>query len=99
MLEIKKEKDGSKITISLAGRIDSMTSAKLEESLAGEFDGMDEVILDMSEVSYISSAGLRVLLGARKAVGSGASFAVENANEDLRGIFEVTKLMQLLNVK
>lgn len=99
MLEITKEKDGCRITISLVGRIDSMTSAKLEESLTGEFDGMNEVVFDMSEVSYVSSAGLRVLLSARKAVSSDASFAIENASEDVRGIFEVTKLMQLLNVR
>ncbi len=87
------------MTIVLVGRIDSLTAKELEKSLAGEFDGMTEVIVDASEVSYVSSAGLRVLLAARKSVRGGATFAIENANEEVRGIFEVTHLTELLNVK
>ncbi len=99
MLEITKQRDGSKLTISLEGRIDSMTAAKLEESLAGELNGIDEIVLDVAGVSYVSSAGLRVLLGTRKATSNIASFETVNASEEVRDIFDVTHMMELLNVK
>ncbi len=98
MLEIKKEKNGSQFTATLAGRIDSTTSSELEDALAGEFEGITKVVFDMAKITYISSAGLRVILGARKAVGEDGQLTILNANEEVREIFEVTNLDNIIDI-
>ncbi len=62
------EKDGSKLTIAVSGRVDTTTSPKLEKAVFENTDGITELILDLKDMSYISSAGLRVLLKSEKAM-------------------------------
>ncbi|MCQ2399588.1 MAG: STAS domain-containing protein, partial [Clostridia bacterium] len=65
-MEIVKTLDGNKLTIALQGRLDTMTAPKLEEELKASLSGITELEFDFSQLDYISSAGLRVLLSAQK---------------------------------
>ena len=61
MLNIEKKKEGSKLELVLAGRLDTTTAPELEKELKASLDGVDELVFDMASLEYISSAGLRVL--------------------------------------
>lgn len=65
-LEIEREDAGGKTTLRLAGRVDTNTSEALGEALARAMDPPAHITLDMEAVTYLSSAGLRVLLAAQK---------------------------------
>ena len=65
-MEIEKKTEGSKLTVSVTGHIDTVTAPQLEAELV--LDAVDELVLDLSGVAYVSSAGLRVFLSAYKAM-------------------------------
>jgi len=76
---IRKETEGSKVKLFLEGRLDTTTAPELEAEL--ESCGTD-LLLDFEKLSYISSAGLRVLLSAQKAVNAAdGSLTIANVNE------------------
>ena len=86
----KKLNDGT-LTFAVAGRLDTNTAPELEAEL--KLDGVGEVVFDFAALEYISSAGLRVLLTAQKAMmASGGKMTVAHANEMVRGVFEITGL-------
>ena len=63
-MTIEKNLNGTELTISLAGRLDTTTAPLLEDELKKSFDGIEKLVLDFTALEYLSSAGLRVLLGA-----------------------------------
>lgn len=90
-MTIDKKLDNGKLTLAVAGRLDTNTSPELEEAV--QLDGVEELVFDFAGLEYIASSGLRVLLGAQKAMmAKGGRMLVANPNEMVRGIFEVTGL-------
>lgn len=88
-MQTKKSIEDGKLTIAVSGRLDTNTAAELESELA--FDGAGEVVFDFAELEYISSAGLRVLLLAKKAtMSAGQKMSIVNANDTVRGVLEIT---------
>ena len=88
-MQITKTIDDGKLTFAVSGRLDTNTAPQLEAELS--LDGVREVAFDFAGLEYISSAGLRVLLTAKKAtLAAGQDMSVVNANETVRGVFEIT---------
>ncbi len=98
-MTITKNQNGGVLEIALAGRLDTMTSPELETELNKSLDGADELILDFSKLDYISSAGLRVLLSAHKAMNSKGGMTVKNVNEIVQEVFEVTGFADILSIE
>lgn len=98
-MEIKKAVNGSTLTIALEGRMDTTTAPKLEAELKTALDGITELVIDLNELKYISSAGLRVLLAAQKVMNRQGSMVIRNANADLMEIFEVTGFCDILTIE
>ena len=90
MLHINKQPEGSSLTIALAGRLDKTTAQVLEKGLKESLDGVTALTIDLAELEYISSAGLRVLLSAQKTMNGQGSMVIRNASEAVKEIFEVT---------
>ena len=65
-MTIDKTLDGTKLEIALEGRLDTMTAPQLEEEVKNNIEGIKELIFDLKNLAYVSSAGLRVLLSAQK---------------------------------
>ena len=97
-MNINQIKNDSKLTLAIEGRIDTKTAPELEAALKGALEGITELEFDFSEVSYISSAGLRVLLIAQKQMNKQGKMTVLHANEDLMEIFEVTGFSEILTI-
>ena len=99
MLKIIKNKENEKLEIKLVGRLDTNTSKELEESLNGLLDGIHLLIFDFSELDYISSAGLRILLSCQKIMNRQGEMKVINVNEIVNDIFEVSGFCDILTIE
>ena len=98
-MTINQNKDGNKLTVALEGRLDTTTAPELESALKDALNGVTELELDLKELAYISSAGLRVLLSAQKVMNKQGSMVILNANNDLMEIFEVTGFTDILTIR
>ncbi len=98
-MTINKNQDGSKLEIALEGRLDTMTAPALEEEVKSSIEGIKELVFDLKDLVYVSSAGLRVLLSAQKTMNKQGSMTIKNANEEVMEIFEVTGFIDILNIE
>lgn len=98
-MTINKTQDGKNLTIALEGRLDTMTAPELEAELNTSLPEAETLTLDFSKLEYISSAGLRVLLSAHKAMSSKGGLKVTNVNEIVREVFEVTGFADILTIE
>ena len=98
-MTIEKKMNGTALEIALEGRLDTMTAPELEAELNKSLEGADSLTLDFSKLEYISSAGLRVLLSAHKAMNSKGGMKVTHVNEIVAEVFEVTGFADILNIE
>ncbi len=99
MLKIKKDRKDSALTMVLEGRLDTTTAPQLEEELAASLDGVTDLVFEISDLEYISSAGLRVLLSAQKIMNRQGGMVVRNATDEVMEIFEVTGFSDILTIE
>ena len=96
-MTVEKELADGKLTLKVGGRLDTNTSPELEEHL--KLDGVKEVVFDFSALEYISSAGLRILMMAQKALmATGGQVVVASPNEMVRGVLEMTGLASVFTI-
>ena len=96
-MEIKKDIEGEKLTLTVGGRLDTNTSPELEAEMA--LDGVKEVVFDLAGLEYISSAGLRVLMAAQKAMRAcGGKMSVANPNAMVKGVLDMTGLSSVFTI-
>ena len=99
MLNIKKEKEGEKLTVALEGRLDTTSAPQLKDELEPFSDDVKELVLDIKYLDYVSSAGLRVLLSMHKSMGKRGRMVLRGANENVMEVFEVTGFASILNIE
>lgn len=99
MLNINKRIENEKAVFYLEGRLDMVTAPMLEEELSGSLDGVKELTLDFEKLSYISSAGIRVLLTVQDALGEQGEMKLIHVSEMIRGILEMTGITTLMHVE
>ena len=98
-MKITKSNNGTNLEIALEGRLDTTTAPELEQELKNSMDGANELTLDFGKLDYISSAGLRVLLSAHKAMSKKGGMKVTNVNEIVKEVFDVTGFADILNIE
>jgi anti-sigma B factor antagonist len=99
-MKINKKQDGNSLKIELEGRLDTTTAPELDEAVKSSIDGVTDLVFDMTGLEYISSAGLRVLLSAQKAMGKvNGNMVVKNINDVIQEIFEVTGFIDIFTVE
>ena len=99
MLNINKEANGNNLTIALSGRLDTTTAPQLESVVKESLDGVNALTIDCKDLAYISSAGLRVLLSAHKAMATKGGMKVVNVNEIAKEVFDVTGFANILTIE
>ncbi len=87
-MTIEKKQEGTSLTVALGGRLDTTTAPQLEQEL--ELVGITDRTLDMNDLDYISSAGLRVILKAQKQMDTQGTMKLTRVNDIVKEIFEVT---------
>ncbi len=98
-MKINKKQEGSKLVIALEGRLDTTSAPDLEKELKTSLDGVTDLTLDLTNLDYISSAGLRVLLSAHKTMMKQGQMKVTNASEIVKEVFEVTGFCDILTIE
>jgi anti-anti-sigma factor len=85
--------------VAIAGSLDSATSPQAQKALDAVVAGAKAVVLDFSKLDYISSAGLRVLLGAAKQLrGAKGTLRMFGLNESVKEVFEISGFSAILPV-
>ena len=98
-MKINKKQDGSKLVIALEGRLDTTTAPDLEKELKTSLDGVTDLTLDLTNLDYISSAGLRVLLSTHKTMMKQGQMKLTNASDIVKEVFDVTGFSDILTVE
>ena len=98
-MTINQNKNGSKLTLEVEGRLDTTTAPQLDAEVKSSNSGITELEIDFSKLDYISSAGLRVLLSAQKIMNKQGSMVIHGASEDLMEIFDVTGFIDILTIE
>ena len=98
-MTINKKQEGKALTIALEGRLDTTTAPDLEAELVKDMPEADTLTMDFTELQYISSAGLRVLLSAHKVMNGKGGMKIVNANEIVKEVFDVTGFTDILNIE
>lgn len=98
-MEIKKTRDGSKLTVGLSGRLDTVTAPDFEAAIMNDLDGVTDLTVDLKNLEYMSSAGLRVMLALYKKVSAVGSMVVTNVNDTISEVFELTGFNDILNIE
>ena len=97
-MEIIKLNKGSKLTVTLEGRLDTTTAPQLEAELKSSLEGVDSLTLNFEKLEYLSSAGLRVILSAQKIMNKQGEMVIKNVNETIMEVFEVTGFVDILTI-
>ena len=98
-MTIEKNLNGTELTVTLTGRLDTTTAPQLEVEVKENLGGIEKLILDFTALEYLSSAGLRVLLAAQKIMNKQGEMIIKNVNDTVKEIFEVTGFIDILTVE
>ena len=98
-MTITKKSDGGALTLLLEGRLDTNTAPQLEQELSESLPGVKTLTLDLKELVYISSAGLRVVLSTQKKMNRQGQMIVRNVNEEVMEVFEMTGFVDVLRIE
>ena len=99
MLNIEKAFDGSKLRVTLDGRLDTLSSPNLERELESVIHDVTELVFDLEKLQYVSSAGLRVLLDAAQIMEEQGEMKVVNVSDSVMSIFSVTGFDEILTIE
>ena len=98
-MAIEKFTEDSRMTIKADGRLDAVTSPDMEKILKEIPSDLLELVIDLSGLEYISSAGLRVLLSAQKNMAKQGSMKLIHVSDVIMEIFEVTGFVDILTIE
>lgn len=98
-MEIIKESSGGALTLKLRGRLDTATAPQLEQELKDSLGAVQALTIDLEELEYISSAGLRVLLYAQKTMNKQGSMVVRNVGPMVMEVFDITGFSDFLDIQ
>ena len=89
---------GDPTVVNVQGRIDTNTSPAFEHQLNQLIDdGVTHLVVDMDECSYVSSAGLRVIVGAQKKLLGNGSIVYRSVTPDVMEVFDLTGFTSILS--
>lgn len=99
-MNITKNYDGEELTIVVEGRIDTITSQDLEKEINSEIGNFESLVMDFTDLEYISSAGLRVLISTQKKLKpENIPFVIKNVNDTVNEIFRMSGFDKILTIE
>ena len=96
-IEIKK--NANELVLDITGRLDTITAPALDKTINENFGDIKSLILNFKALEYISSAGLRVLLGAQKKIQQFGTMKIINVCEEVMDVFEMTGFADILTIE
>ena len=98
-MKVTSSKNGSACTLTVEGKIDTVSAPELEEAVKSNLPKCDKMIFDFTNANYITSAGLRVLVYAQRELMKKGGVTVTGVNESIKKIFTVTGMYKILKIK
>lgn len=92
-MNITKNRNGKELTVTLAGRLDTLTAPELAKQLEGEPEGTDRIIFELRDLKFISSAGIRVLLLTVQNMGEPGRVVLRNVSTPIRSVLNILGLL------
>lgn len=97
-MEVKKISDGSALTIQISGRIDAVTALELDKDFSATLNGVTDLTMDLANLEYISSAGLRMLLKMQKRMDKQGAMRIKNIRENVREVLDMSGFSNFLTI-
>lgn len=95
-----QDRDGGVLVVAVRGDLNAASCGRLEQELNARMDaGRNRLVLDLGEVRYVSSAGLRVFLLAARKAGKTGRFVLARPAEAVRGVLEMTGFLGIMTVE
>ncbi len=98
-MTIEKKINGEEVTLVVSGRLDTQTAPELEKELDLVLSGLKELTFDMTNLEYVSSAGLRVILQEQKAMNAQGSMKLTGVNDSIMEVFDITGFLDILTIE
>lgn len=98
-MDVIKNLNGEELNVKLVGRLDTTTAPTLESEISGELAKAKVLTFDFSDLDYVSSAGLRVLLACQKQMNKQGSMSIKNVKDEIYEVFSMTGFLDILNVQ
>ncbi|MBQ9550947.1 MAG: STAS domain-containing protein [Lachnospiraceae bacterium] len=99
-MTIQTVEEGSILKLDVEGKIDTLTSKEFQDTVLNSFRKYSDVTVNLAEVTYISSAGLRAfLIGQKTAASKGGSFSIINADQSAMDVFKATGFDKVLDIR
>ena len=98
-MTMEMKKNAAETVIRIVGRLDTITAPNLDKTINEELGDTKHLVLDMKGLEYISSAGLRVLLGAQKKMQKIGSMKVTGVCEEVMDVLEMTGFADILVIE
>lgn len=99
-MEITINKDEAKLIVAPVGRIDSLTAGEVDEKIRASLtDGINELVIDMAKVDFISSKGIRILLTFHREMETRGKMVLMNINNYVREVLKLSALLELFNIQ
>ena len=98
-MTIEKKINQEAVTLIVSGRLDTQTAPELEKELDAVLTGLKELSFDMTNLEYVSSAGLRVILKAQKAMNTQGSMKLTGVNDSIMEVFDITGFLDILTIE
>ena len=100
IMNITKDYNGKELTLSVEGRVDTITSQELDNEIHNELNNFDSLIIDCTDLEYISSAGLRVLIATQKILkAENIPLIIKNVSAPVNEIFRMSGFDKILRIE
>ena len=98
-MEIKKEQNGTSLTMLLSGRLDTVAAADFEKELESSLEGVSSLVLDCADLTYVASSGLSTLLMAQKRMNKQGSMVMRHVQDAVMEVLSMTGFDDLLQIE
>ena len=98
-MTIEKKLINNAATLVVSGRLDTQTAPELENELDSVLTGLKELVFDFTNLEYVSSAGLRVILKAQKVMNTQGSMKLTGVNDSIMEVFDITGFLDILTIE
>lgn len=98
-MTIEKNIENEKITLTVSGRLDTTTAPELETVLDEVLENAKDLVFNLENLEYISSAGLRVILKAQKTMNTKGSMKLTGVNDSIMEVFDITGFLDILTIE
>lgn len=99
-MKVSKNYNNKELTMTVEGRVDTITSKDLDKEINAELGNFDSLIMDFTDLEYISSAGLRVLITTQKKLkAENVPLVIKNVNDTVNEIFRMSGFNKILKIE